>query len=40
MGHTLVTFLGRGRDDPQTGYRQATYRFDDGAHKFLWPGAC
>jgi CRISPR-associated Csx2 family protein len=31
MSHTLVTFLGRGRDDPQTGYKQATYRFNDGA---------
>lgn len=29
--HTLVTFLGRGRDDPRTGYREATYRFPDGA---------
>lgn len=29
--HTLVSFLGRGRDNPQTGYRQATYRFPDGS---------
>jgi len=28
--HTLVSFLGRGRDNPQTGYRQVTYRFPDG----------
>ena len=24
---TLVTFLGKGRDDPGKGYRTATYRF-------------
>jgi CRISPR-associated Csx2 family protein len=30
MTHTLVTFLGKGRDDPRTGYREATYRFPDG----------
>lgn len=30
MTHTLVTFLGKGRDDPKTGYRTATYRFPDG----------
>lgn len=29
--HTLVSFLGKGRDNPQTGYRQATYRFPDGS---------
>lgn len=29
--HTLVTFLGKGRDDPRTGYRKARYRFPDGA---------
>lgn len=29
-GLTLVTFLGKGRDDPKTGYRTATYEFPDG----------
>jgi CRISPR-associated Csx2 family protein len=29
MTHTLVTFLGKGREDPQTGYRKTTYRFPD-----------
>lgn len=28
--HTLVSFLGKGRENPKTGYREATYRFDDG----------
>ncbi len=28
--HSLVTFLGKGRDDPKTGYRAARYRFPDG----------
>ena len=28
--HTLVSFLGRGRDNPTSGYREATYRFADG----------
>jgi CRISPR-associated Csx2 family protein len=28
--HTLVSFLGRGRDNPTSGYRTATYRFADG----------
>jgi CRISPR-associated Csx2 family protein len=28
--HTLVTFLGRGREDPRAGYRETTYRFPDG----------
>ena len=28
--NTLVTFLGKGRDDAQTGYRQTVYRFPDG----------
>lgn len=28
--HTLVSFLGKGRDNPQTGYREANYRFPDG----------
>ncbi len=27
---TLISFLGKGRADPQTGYRTATYRFDQG----------
>lgn len=30
---TLVTFLGKGRDGPQTGYRSATYRFPDGSER-------
>lgn len=30
MTHTLVSFLGSSRLDPQTGYRTARYRFDDG----------
>jgi len=30
--HTLVTFLGKARDNPQTGYRTANYRFPDGLH--------
>ncbi|MDP1697017.1 MAG: TIGR02221 family CRISPR-associated protein [Xanthomonadaceae bacterium] len=29
--HTLITFLGKGRDNAQTGYRSTRYRFDDGA---------
>ena len=29
MSHTLVTFLGRTRRDPQTGYQRARYRFPD-----------
>jgi len=29
MTHTLVTFLGRGRGDPNTGYSKARYRFPD-----------
>ena len=29
MNHTLVTFLGRTRRDPQTGYQRARYRFPD-----------
>lgn len=29
---TLVTFLGKGRDDPEKGYRTATYRFPDGSN--------
>ena len=31
--HTLVTLLGKGREDPQTGYRTATYRFPDGTEQ-------
>jgi len=27
--HTLVTFLGKGRDNPDTGYRSANYRFPE-----------
>lgn len=27
---TLISFLGKGRADAKTGYRTATYRFDDG----------
>ncbi len=27
---TLISFLGKGRADPKTGYRTATYRFDEG----------
>lgn len=30
MPTTLVSFLGRARQDPKTGYRQATYRFPSG----------
>jgi CRISPR-associated Csx2 family protein len=30
MSHTLVTFLGRGRDALQSSYRETTYRFADG----------
>lgn len=30
---TLVTFLGRGRDDKNTGYQKTTYEFPDGSHK-------
>lgn len=29
--HTLVSFLGRGRDNPTSGYREASYRFADGS---------
>lgn len=28
---TFVTFLGRGRENPETGYRKATYKFPDGS---------
>ena len=31
MKHTLVTFLGRGRDTRETPYQLASYRFPDGA---------
>ncbi|MBK7675736.1 MAG: hypothetical protein IPJ27_13800 [Candidatus Accumulibacter sp.] len=27
---TLISLLGKGRLDPRTGYRTATYRFDPG----------
>lgn len=30
MTHTLISFLGKARQDPATGYRTADYRFDDG----------
>lgn len=30
MTHTLVTFLGKGRDNRTTGYREALYHFPDG----------
>jgi CRISPR-associated Csx2 family protein len=30
MTHALVTFLGKGRDDPRAGYRETTYCFPDG----------
>lgn len=30
MSKTLITILGKGRDNPQTGYREASYCFDDG----------
>lgn len=29
---TLITFLGRGREDQKTGYRTATYEFPDGTN--------
>lgn len=29
MANTLVTFLGKGRDNPATGYRKARYQFHD-----------
>lgn len=30
---TFVTFLGRGRDNNETGYREATYKFPNGTEK-------
>lgn len=33
MTHTLVTFLGKGRDNRTTGYREALYRFPDGTER-------
>lgn len=30
---TFVTFLGRGRENPETGYRKATYEFPDGSRE-------
>lgn len=33
MTHTLVTVLGKGRDNIKTGYREATYRFPDGSQR-------
>ena len=31
MSHTLVTMLGKARESKDTGYRETTYRFPDGA---------
>ena len=31
MSHTLVTFLGKSRENKDTGYRETVYRFPDGA---------
>ena len=31
MSHTLVSFLGKARLDPNTGYRTANYQFEDGS---------
>jgi CRISPR-associated Csx2 family protein len=33
MTGTLISFLGKSRLDPQTGYRTATYRFPDGKER-------
>jgi len=33
MSTTLLTFLGKSRDNPQTGYRTTTYCFDDGSER-------
>ena len=33
MNHTLVTFLGKGRESGDSSYRQTTYRFPDGSEK-------
>ena len=30
MSHTLVTMLGKSRENKDTGYRETTYRFPDG----------
>ena len=30
MKHTLVTFLGKGRENKETGYRRANYSFPSG----------
>lgn len=30
---TFVTFLGKGRENPETGYRKATYEFPDGSRE-------
>jgi CRISPR-associated Csx2 family protein len=41
--HTLISFLGKGRDDPKTGYRTATYDFPDGRQRttpFFGLGLC
>ena len=31
MSHTLVTFLGKSRENKDTGYRETVYRFPDRA---------
>ncbi|MDM9652068.1 hypothetical protein QU755_11345 [Pseudomonas wenzhouensis] len=28
---TLISLLGKGKNDPVTGYKTARYRFDDGS---------
>lgn len=33
MGQTYVTFLGRGRENRETGYRTTTYQFPDGSQR-------
>ena len=30
---TFVTFLGKGRENPETGYRKTTYKFPDSSHE-------
>lgn len=38
MSGTLVTFLGKGRENPETGYRKAKYKFDDGIRETAYFG--
>jgi CRISPR-associated Csx2 family protein len=39
MSTTLITVLGKGRDDPKTGYREATYQFsNEDPHKTAFFG--